>query len=287
MDLSTPPRRARLGLAFWLALAALLGLSGSVVAAWGPNTFSADSEAALLNRTNSDRVSAGLSVLKLDPVLAAVARWRSEDMIKRNYFNHNIPLPPGGVVFDELNRRHYCYALAGENIGWNVVDGPEATTAIETAFLKSKEHLDNIMGKSWTNIGIGAYRAANGRQMWTVLFAKACPAGSSLPEITPLPSSQPVIPTMEPLPTPGASFADPSPAVSPIAVASPSDNPTGSSEPSASPTAGPTVVPTGSGQVGSPTPNDSGNSGGGSPLLLLLILGAAGVAGAIFTLRRR
>ena len=37
------------------------------------------------------RASAGLRSLKWDGALGSLARWRSKDMIQRNYFSHAIP----------------------------------------------------------------------------------------------------------------------------------------------------------------------------------------------------
>jgi hypothetical protein len=280
--------RARALVSLLSALLICLGLVGPV-AAWAPNTYSASSEAALLTLTNADRGADGLTSLPVDPVLAVVARWRSADMIKRNYFSHNIPVPPGGVVFDELNRRHYCYTMAGENIGWNTVEGSGATAAIETAFLGSTEHRTNILNPAWTSIGIGAYRAANGRQMWAVLFAKACPPGTTtFPAPTARPSHNPVIPTMSPLPSPPADQSpsanpSPSPSVSPSATDTSPASPAASAsqEPAASPSPDATESP-----PTSPSP-DSGGSGGGPSPLLFLILAIAGIAGAIYTVRGR
>ncbi len=38
--------------------------------------------------TNRARASAGLKALKVDSTLHSVARWRSKDMIDRDYFSH-------------------------------------------------------------------------------------------------------------------------------------------------------------------------------------------------------
>ncbi len=98
-------------------------------------------------------------------------------MITRDYFSHTIPKPPGGDVFNEMDRRGYCYSVAGENIGWNNYPDSTATQAIQTAFMGSPGHKANILGKTWDHIGVGAYKGADGKKMWTVLFADKC--GSS------------------------------------------------------------------------------------------------------------
>ena len=109
--------------------------------------------------------------------LRSIARWRSKDMAVRNYFDHAIPSPPGGKVFNEMDRRGYCYKVAGENIGWNNASDSTATQKIMNAFMGSPGHKANILGSKWDRIGIGAYKEANGNHYWTVLFADSC-AGS-------------------------------------------------------------------------------------------------------------
>ena len=64
--------------------------------------------------------------------------WRSKDMITRNYFSHNVP-PSGYNVFAVLDKG-YCYAVAGENIGWNNYPDDLATGAVHQAFDESSGH---------------------------------------------------------------------------------------------------------------------------------------------------
>jgi hypothetical protein len=93
-------------------------------------------------------------------------------MVDRSFFSHD--LPGGGTVFDELSRSAYCFRLAGENIGWNTWHDPEATRGIHEMFLESPGHRQNVVGKTWDAIGVGAFKGPDGRKVWTVLFADAC-----------------------------------------------------------------------------------------------------------------
>ena len=63
----------------------------------------------------------------------------------------------------------------------------------------SPGHRANILGKTWDVIGIGAYKGADGKKMWTVLFADKC--GSTAPKPTPKPTPRPK-PRPTPRPTP-------------------------------------------------------------------------------------
>ena len=82
-----------------------------------------------------------------------------------------------------LDKKGYCYAIAGENIGWNNYPDDVATGAVHAAFMKSSGHRANILGKKWDVIGVGAYKGPTGKKMWTVIFADRCggtksPSGS-------------------------------------------------------------------------------------------------------------
>ena len=176
-----------------LAVAVLFALtSGMTLArptrslAWDGNSFDSSSEAELIALTNRARVSAGLHALKVDSTLTSVARWRSKDMIDRDYFSHDIP--GAGRVFDKLSEIGYCYKVAGENIGWTTYPDDQATAAIQQMFMDSAGHRANILGSDWEVIGVGAYKGSGDKKMWTVLFADKC---GTTPTATPDPTPSP------------------------------------------------------------------------------------------------
>lgn len=181
-----------------LSAASLLIVVGATpTLAWDGGSFSTASEQELLGLTNDARAAAGLPSLRWDAALASIARWRSEDMIDRDYFAHSIP-PTGEMVWNVMDERGYCYDLAGENIGWNLNwPDDQATAEIEKSFIGSAGHRDNILGRAWDAIGIGAFKGTDGKIMWTVLFADRCgsaPTGTQ-PGSAPRPTtatSQPV-----------------------------------------------------------------------------------------------
>ena len=243
---------------------------------WSPNAFNSASERQLQTLTNRSRSSAGRKTLRWDSALASIARWRSKDMITRNYFSHNIP--GGGKVFDEMSDRGYCYKVAGENIGWNNYPDDAATAQIHKMFMNSSGHRSNILARDWDRIGIGAYKGSDGKKMWTVLFADKC-------------GSDPVAakPKPKPKPQPKPAAAKPKPAATPRPKPKP--------QPTATPTAEPTdqLAPRETAEGGqiATTPGDATNdvtvaSAAGSlrvvdrppPGLLESIVG--GVAGFLF-----
>jgi len=204
------PRRFAVMLALAFASTAIgLFAAPSPTDAWSSGQYSSTSERQLVALTNQSRAAAGLRALRVDSTLTSVARSRSKDMIVRGYFSHNIP-PTGKTVFSILASKGYCYAIAGENIGWNNYPDNTATKTVHRMFMESPGHRSNIMGKRWDVIGIGAYKGPTGKKMWTVLFADKCGGSSgsgttktssnttkSTPKATPKPTPKPT-----PVPTP-------------------------------------------------------------------------------------
>jgi uncharacterized protein YkwD len=189
--LTADPRRFAVMtmLAFALTSVGLLATPRTTLA-WDVNAFSSTSEAQLVRLTNQARAAAGLRALKVDSKLTAIARWRSKDMIVRNYFSHTI-LGTSYNVFHVLDTKGYCYRIAGENIGWNNYPDDVATTTVQRQFMNSAGHRANILGKAWDVIGIGAYKGPTGKKMWTVIFADRCGTTSSTPKATPKPTPKP------------------------------------------------------------------------------------------------
>lgn len=239
-------RRLVLAVAMLFSITSLAAFAApSRIFAWDPDSFSSTSEAQLVTLTNRARASAGLRALKVDSTLTSVARWRSKDMIVRDYFSHTIP--GYGKVWDKLDAIGYCYHLAGENIGWNNYPDDLATAAIQSSFMSSPDHKANILGTAWDVIGIGAYKGSDGRKMWTVLFADKCGSTTATPKPTPRPTPRPTRkPTARPTPRP-TPRTNPAPVATTRAAATTAPTP----KPSATPTPSPTLE-----AIGSLTPDD-------------------------------
>ncbi len=157
--------------------AGLLALPGRALG-WTDDSFSSAAEQQLFALTNQARASAGLSTLHWDSTLSGLARWRSQDMATRDYFSHSIP-PSGEMVFAVMDQQGYCYKMAGENIGWNDWPDDQATQTVQDDFMNSTGHRQNILGSAWNVAGIGAYKLADGRKFYTVLFADTSGCGSA------------------------------------------------------------------------------------------------------------
>lgn len=127
---------------------------------------SIDSEAAAYEKevvrlVNVERRRAGLSELSYDWQLSRVARYKSEDMRKNNYFSHKSPTY--GSPFQMMKSFGISYRSAGENIA----KGQASPQAVVNAWMSSSGHRANILNASFTHIGVGY--VADGRY-WTQMF---------------------------------------------------------------------------------------------------------------------
>jgi len=241
---ASPGTRRVAGFSLVVAVLAILATATPVLG-WSNGAFSPDDESLLLSLTNQDRASAGLNALVSDSYLHKEAEWRAQDMGDRDYFSHSIP-PDGKKVFDYMQADGYCFQVAGENIGLSTYGDDVATTRIEAAFMNSTPHRENILG-TWSKIGVGAYKAADGRKLYAVLFSIPC--GSSAPKAktpastkkaTPKPTVKATsVPTPTPTPTPTAT-PTPTPTPEPTQIATPEVTPTPA--PTAEPTEGPSTM---------------------------------------------
>lgn len=259
-------RRVAVVVALAVTLSSGSGLFLAPVArGWEVNSFSGGSESQLIALQNQARASGGLRTLKLDTALRTIARWRSKDMVTRDYFSHTIP--GSGTdhnVFWYMQYKYdYCFKVAGENIGqatWPGASEEDVTNYIFGLFMDSSGHRANIMGKAWDVVAVGAYRTGGDHYVWTALFADRCGGSTSA---TPKPTAKPTAkpkPTLRPTPKPDRATARPTatprPTAKPTArpTPEPTVTPTPTPSPSASPPPTPTPSPSPSPAVATPSP---------------------------------
>ncbi len=120
-------------------------------------------EQQMLNLVNQERAKNGLSPLKADLELTKVARLKSQDMIKNNYFSHQSPTY--GSPFDMMKRFGITYNTAGENLAGN-----GSVSGAHTALMNSSGHRANILSTKYTHIGIGIQSGGNYGMMFTQMF---------------------------------------------------------------------------------------------------------------------
>jgi uncharacterized YkwD family protein len=118
-------------------------------------------ELKVVELTNVERQKAGLNVLQIDTNLSKVARLKSEDMLKNNYFSHTSPTY--GSPFDMMRANGITYRAAGENIAM----GQRTPEEVVKAWMNSPGHRANILNNSFTHIGVGYVGEKN---IWTQQF---------------------------------------------------------------------------------------------------------------------
>ncbi|MDZ5607225.1 CAP domain-containing protein [Bacillus pseudomycoides] len=118
-------------------------------------------EQRVVELTNAERTKQGLPALKVDAELSKVARAKSEDMQKNNYFDHNSPTY--GSPFDMMKKFGISYKSAGENIA----QGQRTPEEVVQAWMNSEGHRANILNNGYTHIGVGHVENGN---YWTQQF---------------------------------------------------------------------------------------------------------------------
>jgi uncharacterized protein YkwD len=248
-----------------VAVAAVVAVAGGVRAGLPAWAGDPGTEQQLFQLTNQDRTSNGLGSLAFNNNLGSIATnqpsgncggviGRSEDMINRNYFSHQIP-PCGQYVWTVFNLG--SYTAAGENIGWNNYPPDQSVNQVNTAFMNSPDHRANILG-NYTQMGTGAWAATgtwtggggsySGVIMYTEIFIKTAGGGAPPPPRPP--------PPPPPRPSGGGGTGS---GGGPVAVAPPPPAPTPSPSPSLC------SLPTNLGEADRNSPAPALASDGGQP----------------------
>ncbi len=118
----------------------------------------------VLDLVNAERTKRGLNALTLDTKLSNVATLKSQDMINKNYFDHNSPTY--GSPFDMMKQFGISYRSAGENIAY----GQRSPQEVMNAWMNSEGHRKNILNSSFTKLGVGVAKTSNGTLYWTQMF---------------------------------------------------------------------------------------------------------------------
>src|SRR3954471_15296172 len=149
-------------LAVWLAtLTAFGGLA--VLGASAAHADTADEENQFLALTNQLRSSLGIQSLAPQSQLTSIARQWSAKMAGDGTISHNPSLP---------NQVTANWSQLGENVGMGGAVG-----VIQTAFINSPHHYENLANGAYNFVGIGVVDS-NGTIFVTVDFMGA-PTGSS------------------------------------------------------------------------------------------------------------
>ena len=176
------------------ALTAAALLTWSPMAAGGWNQGSA--EATLWQLLNGSRSNNGMAPLQQHGTLVSLARWRSSDMLAKDYFSHTIA-GCGCLVYAYYDSNGLGYQWAGENIGWNSgLSDSSSPVSVHENFMGSAGHRANVLDPRFTHGGVGAAAADNkmfqgyvqNTRMYTELFLQA---SGSAPPPAPAPAPPP------------------------------------------------------------------------------------------------
>ncbi|MFA7689445.1 MAG: CAP domain-containing protein [Bacilli bacterium] len=131
-----------------------------------PNDISA-LETEVIRLVNNERGKAGRPALAPNNELSRVARLKSEDFVKNNYFSNSSPTY--GTPFDMLRSFGITFTAAGENIA----KGQRTAQEVMNTWMNSSGHRANILNPTYNQIGVGVARDNNGNLLWTQIFIRS------------------------------------------------------------------------------------------------------------------
>ena len=129
--------------------------------------------------TNADRAARGLRALSTSADLQAVAQQRADEMARSGRLAHTT----------NLGSRVSGWKRLGENVG----RGPNLQD-IETAFMASRSHRENILDPGFSQVGVGV--RFDGREFLyvAVIFRQPTGAAAAAPTTTTRPRPRPATP---------------------------------------------------------------------------------------------
>ena len=110
--------------------------------------YEEETEKCLFNLLNSEREKP----LILDQELKEIARWKAEEMFRRNFFAHKDPVTGKIETFNKIYEKD-LYNFIGENLVKKYSSCQEAHTAL----INSEKHKENIVNIRFTNGAVGCY----------------------------------------------------------------------------------------------------------------------------------
>jgi uncharacterized protein YkwD len=117
-------------------------------------------EVDIVAQINAQRAARGLRSLRVSRGLTASASYHSKQMGQLGFFEHH---SRNGAPFWKRIQRFYPahrgYWSVGENIFWEAPD-TSAGSAVQE-WMASAPHRQNILGREWREVGIGAVHVAS------------------------------------------------------------------------------------------------------------------------------
>ena len=117
-------------------------------------TFLEEDALEVIRLTNEEREKNGLPTLEMDADLMALAEIRAEEVSTK--YSHERP-----------DGSHVVQMGYGENVGAKASAEKQVTS-----WMGSEGHRTNILLDRYTKIGVGCYRADNGKHYWVQIFSR-------------------------------------------------------------------------------------------------------------------
>jgi uncharacterized protein YkwD len=112
-----------------------------------------DYENAVAAYINDYRVTSGLNAIAYEPTLTYIAKFRSQDLMDRNYWSHYTP--EGTTVFNLFKANGVKYKIGGENLGQATPADIGTPEAFMNAWKNSSSHNANMLRQGYNYIGVG------------------------------------------------------------------------------------------------------------------------------------
>lgn len=124
-------------------------------------------ENQVVTLVNQQRARYGLQTLTQNWQLSRIARYKSQDMVNKNYFGHTSPTY--GSPFTMMQNFGIRFTAAGENIAM----GQRSAQEVMNAWMNSPGHRANILSPAYNQIGVGVAKTSSGVYYWTQEFIKS------------------------------------------------------------------------------------------------------------------
>ena len=130
-------------------------------------------ETILVQLINEERLSAELPPLAQDWELARLARYRTDEMIRLQFFGHESPVY--GTPSQMLTR----FAIPFEHSGVNIAKGLDTCPRDALAgWLNSPTHRENLLNPDFTHAGVG-FAENDGFYYWTIFLISSASSSAS------------------------------------------------------------------------------------------------------------
>jgi len=131
-----------------LILALAVGVSVIIPAPQALANHADISAIELVELTNAERALSNVPTLTVNETLVRSAEAKAQDLLERDYFNHDTP--DGKTPWTFFTDAGYSYTWAGENLAIDFV----TADPIQRAWMASPTHAANILNPHYREIGI-------------------------------------------------------------------------------------------------------------------------------------